>query len=405
MLEIFRFLKGYVCFKIIGRYPERFINIITKSSLAIWNARRVDKTLCACMYIKDYLSIRYYAKKCKVRLKITSKHGLPFYIRKYKNRVGVLIGVAVFIAVLSFMSCFIWTIDVVGLETVSYTHLLEVLKNNGLYIGTFKPSVSFSTISRDTMLDIDDIGWMAVNVQGSHASVEIKEKAKSPQVPDYHKPANVKAKCDGLILSINTYEGNALFKSGSAVVKDQLLVSSVIEDKLGGVKLVRANAQVMAQTKRVQTFCVKKIIDQVSFGEKKQRSSVSVFNVTFPTSFAFANESKSLVRYHSKTFNLFDTVLPLHQNFTNIYEKTTEKTELNEKTAQKMLENNAMLFEGFVLSDAVVKNRDYVFSQKKDEYILTATFICEEDIAYQADIDADDITISDDLPNKSEDSQ
>ncbi len=404
MLEIFRLFQGYVCFKIIGKYPERFINIVVKNSISIWNTKRVDKTLFACMYIKDYLKIRPYAKKCRVKLKITQKHGFPFLLRRYKNRVGVLVGVAVFVAVLSFMASFVWTIDVVGLETVSYAHLIEVLENNGLYIGTFKPAVSFSTISRDTMLDIEDIGWMAVNVQGSHASVEVKEKAKSPTVPDYHMPANVKAERDGVILSINTSEGKSLFKAGSAVVKDQLLVSSVIEDKLGGVKLVRANAQVIALTKRNEQFSIKKNIDRQVFKEKKHRSSIGVFNVSLPIKFAFADESNSLVRHHKKTLTLFSTALPVYQSSTHIYEKASKSTNVAEKTAQKALCNKAALYEVFELSEAVIKDREYAFSQTDDEYILNVCYTCEEDIAYQQEIKADDITISEDPP-KTDDEQ
>ncbi len=398
MLEIFRLLQGYVCFKIIGKYPERFINIVIKNSISIWNTKRVDKTLFACMYIKDYLKIRPYAKKCRVLLKVTQKHGFPFLLHRYKNRVGVLVGVAVFIAVLFFMSSFVWTIDVVGLETVSYAHIIEILENNGLYIGTFKPAVSFSTISRDTMLDIDDIGWMAVNVQGSHASVEVKEKAKSPKVPDYHIPANVKAKRDGVILSINTSEGKSLFKAGSAVVKDQLLVSSVIEDKLGGVKLVRANAQVVALTKRNEQFSIKKNIEQLSFKEKKYRSSVGVFNVSLPIKFDFADANNSLVRHHKMTLSLFDTALPVYKSSTNLYEKVSKSVTISEKSAQKLLFNKAALYEAFELSDAVIKDRKCSFSQSKGEYILNVSYTCEEDIAYQQEIKADDIIISEDPP-------
>ena len=73
MLEIFRWLQGYVCFTIYGKFPERFINIVTKYGIAIWDTKRIDGNLCACMYVRDYLRIRTLAKKSKVRLEITEK--------------------------------------------------------------------------------------------------------------------------------------------------------------------------------------------------------------------------------------------------------------------------------------------------------------------------------------------
>ena len=115
MLDFFRWLQGFVRFYIIGNSPERFINIITKNRISIWNTERVDGKMFACMFAKDYINIRDLAKKSRVRLKVKSRHGLPFFIRAHKDRVGILVGVAVFAMIVYVMSCFVWTIGVVGL--------------------------------------------------------------------------------------------------------------------------------------------------------------------------------------------------------------------------------------------------------------------------------------------------
>ncbi|MBR2715506.1 MAG: sporulation protein YqfD, partial [Ruminococcus sp.] len=269
LLEIVRWMLGYVSFEIIGKFPERFINIVSKNSISIWNTSKRDQSLFACMHVKDYKNIRRLAKKSSVRLKVVSRHGFPFFIKKYHNRIGVVFGVIVFTVIVYVLSCFVWTIDVVGLETISYSKLMNTLNDNGLYVGTYIPSVSFNNISRSTMIEIDDIAWMAINVQGSHASVELKEKRKSPKVPDFNQPANVKAKCDGVILSINTRAGEAYFEKSSAVVKDQMLVSGVLKDKLGGVSVVRADAEIIARTNHKSTFSAEKTYGCYSFSNAK----------------------------------------------------------------------------------------------------------------------------------------
>ncbi len=389
LLDFVRWIQGFVRFKIIGKFPERFVNIVSKSGISIWDTISTDEGLCASMYVKDYKRIRKLTKKSLVRLKIYSKHGLPFFIRKYKNRVGVLIGIVVFLLSVFLMSNFVWTIDISGLETISQAKVISVLEENGLYVGTYKPNVSFKTIERDTMLDIEDIGWMSVNVLNSHASVEIKEKRKPPQVDDYHQPANVKAKRDGLILDINTYEGKALFEKGSAVVKDQMIVSSVIEYKLGSVGLVRANAMVLAQTNRDVTFKVKKDTKKYIFGEQKRRRVLNIFglNILFDT--AFADETESLVRYSTSSLDFFDTILPVSVNTKNLYEKEQVPFIVNEKNAKKILYDKAALYESFYLDECIIKNREYKFFETDTHYCLNIKFTCHEDIAYQQDIDVD----------------
>ena len=405
LLDFIRWLQGFVQFQIFGKYPERFINIVTKNGLSIWGTNKTGDILHARMYVRDYKRIRPYAKKSRVRLKIKSKHGLPFYIRRYKHRVGVLLGVFVFILVVSAMSRFVWTIDIVGLETVSQAQLLSVLKDNGLYIGAYKPSLSFTQISRKTMLELDDIAWMSINVLDSHASVELKEKAKSPKVDDYHQPANVKATRDGLIESINTLQGEAFFEAGSAVVKDQMIVSGVVEDKLGGVSLVRANAEVIAKTNRKVSFSLDKEHEHYEFIEPVVRRNLDIFNLSVPVTFSFAKSPDSVVRQNTDNLYLFDTNLPVSIQSTRIYEKQRFSKKLDEKTAQSILKKQAYVFESFALSNCEAIARDFDYSQTDSQYVLEVTYTCREDIAYQQDIDIENMTIERVLPTQDESSQ
>ena len=402
MLEIVRFFCGFVEFAIYGRFPERFINIVTNNGFPLWGVKKDGDKMYACMYAKDYKRMRKFAKKSSVRLKTQKKCGLPFFLKKNKNRVGVVAGALCFVLVVLFMSNFVWSIDVTGLETVSYSHLMNVLEENGLEVGTFKPSVNFVKIARDTMLDIDDIRFLAVNVQGSYASVEVKEKEKSPDVPDYKTPANVKAKCDGLILSIDTHQGFALFEEGSAVVKDQLLVSAVKEDARGGVKMLRASADVIAQTHRKKSFVVEKEVVTKSFSDMKSRKVIAVFNVDIPYRFSFCDEESSFVRYHSENLRLFESTLPCEVNTQNIYPYVKRKVVLSKEKAKEILLKKSTLFESFELSECEIQKIERSFSQTDEKYIMDVSYTLVEDIAYQQEIDVKDMKFEDFVPSDKE---
>jgi len=403
LLAIVRWLIGYVSFEVIGKYPERFLNIATKNKLSIWGVRKTQDRLFAKMHISDYKDIRGFCKKSRVRLKIQSKHGLCFFIKKYKLRVGALVGAVLFVVIIAFMSGFVWSIEVTGLETISYSHLMKTLSDNGLYIGTYKSSVSFQQIKRNTMLDIDDIGWMAINVTGSHASVELKEKAKSPHVADISQPANVKAKCDGFITQMDVKSGYSYFESGSAVVKDQLLVGCVIEDETGGVNLVRADAKVVADTKHKKRYEIKKDFTAVTFGEAVTRSSFSVFNLTLPYKMSFCDDSECALRFDKKSMESFGCVLPVSTQTTSLYPKSMSNQRCSKNQAADLFEKKSMLYRIFNLCDCTVNDIDVAKKETSTSYVFDVTYFCTQDIAYQQDVDVKNLKIEEHIIQKKTD--
>lgn len=399
-VALFRWIFGYVTFEVVGKFSERFINIVTKNGLNIWNTKKCGGVLYAQMYIKDYKHIRPFCKKSKVRLKVHNRHGLPFLIKKYKSRVGVAVGALVFILVVCVLSSYVWTIDVTGLKTISHSELMKVLKENGLYVGTYKNNASFQTIARDTMIDIDGIGWMAINVTGSHASVEIKEKAVSPDVENLKVPANIKAKCDGLIKSIDVKSGESYFKAGSAVVKDQLIVSAVVEDKLGGVRLVRAQADVIAQTVHKKRIIIEKQKTVHSFADMQERKYVNILGASFPVSIVFSDDRVCASRYSQHSVCVNDINLPLSISEQRLYTAKKQTVKISEKKAQQAINAQSLLYRCFVLSDAEVTDINLKFSDENDAYACDITYTCCENIAYQQEIDAKQLKITTPAPTQ-----
>lgn len=61
--------------------------------------------------------------------------------RKYRKRVGIVAGILLFFGILAFLGNFVWTIEVVGNETVSSDEILDFLKEEGLKIGSYKSAL------------------------------------------------------------------------------------------------------------------------------------------------------------------------------------------------------------------------------------------------------------------------
>ena len=384
LMRTLRYTRGYVRFTVAGPTPERFIDCALRAGVRLWDMTKTSEGLSACMYMASYLRIAPLASRAGVRLRIARRYGLPTFIKRYRGKIGAAAGAFAFIIAVFIMSQFIWSIDITGLGVVSESEMGAMLREHGLYIGAFKPALDSGTVSRGVMLEDGRIGWMAVNITGSYASVEVKEESPAPGVPDINEPCNVKAARDGVIISISAGEGEVLLKEGSGVVEGQLIVSGVAENLDGSSRLVRAEATVMASTFYSAEFSVPISAElTVPMTEAGERRRLSLFGMELPLS-ACAPESEYVC-----AVDRYDVLSPLETDLPVgiVTERLTamEKRRLNSNynSAKESLEKQARLYEVFSLKDCTVTDRRYSLRQDGDRYVLTADLYCTEDIARQ----------------------
>jgi similar to stage IV sporulation protein len=384
LLELIRLSRGTVSFTVDGRFPERFLNITARNGIPVWDTVRRGESIHAAMYMRGYRRIRPLARAAGVKLHITDKRGLPVFLKKHRDRVGVLIGATAFLLTVFIMSLFIWSIRITGLETISESEMRALLKENGLSVGTFKPALDSGSLSRAVMLDDRRIGWMAVNITGSYASVELKEEAPAPAVADIHTPANVKARRDGVILRIDTEEGEPMLTEGSGVVEGQLVVGGVLEDMQGGVRLVRAKATILARTSYAADFSIPERGESlVPTGKVTQRLSVKLFGLSIPITASYPEGDYVFTDRVETAPAPLDTDLPVTAVTEKLYGFLRQADRHDREEAEKILTAQAQLYEVFVLSSCTVTDRDYRMRCADGVYTLSAAYTCTEDIAVQ----------------------
>lgn len=393
LLDLLRMARGSVEFTVSGKYPERFINITSRHQVRLWRVRRKDDGFTACMYRSDYRHIRPLARGAGVRLRIVKKSGLPTYLFRYRERVGILIGACVFILTVFVMSLFVWSVDIVGLETLSQAEMQEVLREHGLYVGAFKPSLDVQKLSRDVMIERHEIGWMAVNVTGSYASVEVKEEALPPEVEDVYTPCNVKAKSDGVILRIEAAEGETVMTEGSGVIEGQLIVSGVKTDEQGTNRLVHADAKVLARTVREASFSTPERIKSLSpNGESVQRQLLTVLGLRIPYRFNAVDSPYSVSNIKTEVPAPLGISLPVGVSTETVSALKMGEITLDDNSAEELLGQEAQLYEAFSLQECTIESREYRLDYHDGVYTLYATYTCVEDIAVSEPIGTDENT-------------
>lgn len=385
LLGLIRFFRGSVGFRVTGKAPERFLNISAQRGINIWGAQPYENGIEGFMSVSDYRRVRSAARKAGVRSQITVKRGLPFIAARFKPRIGIPIGTALGIALLIFLSNFIWTIDVIGEKQVSETALKSLLADSGVRIGAYRNAVDTGQAKRDILLKVDKIGWLSVNIVGSHINVEIKEKIEKPELENT-APCNLKANADGVITKVTAGEGIAQVKVGSGVAKGDLLVSGVNLTSQNTVRYVRAKGEVLADVISDKELKTPKSFNYNSVTENKtERSQLSFLGARLPCSLSFRSFDSAVYTQSDDSLNINGVDLPLGFVTQTERELKSEKVSCDQKTAEAVFKKYFMLFEIFEKGKSKLVSKQFAAEGTKDGYICKARYVFNENIAESVD--------------------
>ncbi len=243
-------LTGFVEFTAEGGFPERFINLCSLEGIPLNGLYCSKGIITGKTSVNGYKKMRSAAKRSGMRMRIRNKKGLPFFIRKNKNRAGILAGAAVFAALTVFLSTRIWSIEVEGNVLLSDEEIISVFEELGVHTGAAKRSLDTKKIQEAAARKIDKALWTSLNLDGSTAVIEIREITQPSGKKSDGVPCNIIASREGAVEIIEAYMGKAEVKKGDGVRKGSLLVSGVTENLDGSVTLRSAEAYVAALTER-----------------------------------------------------------------------------------------------------------------------------------------------------------
>lgn len=248
VLSLLRFIFGYVSFNAKGGFPERFINLCRQSRIALWDLKSENSVITAKTDASGYKRIRNAARKSGMRVKISKKHGLPFFLNRHSRRIGVLAGMMICATLLMIFSTRIWRIEVVGNNRISTEEILGVFEELGVSAGVPVSSVDEWTVEQAAIKKLPDISWVNINLMGSSAQIEIREVIEQKKVDNSQTPANIVAAKDGQIVYLRPFKGTQEKKIGTGVVKGDLLISGFIEYIDLSTSICRADGYVVART-------------------------------------------------------------------------------------------------------------------------------------------------------------
>ena len=170
--------------------------------------------------------------------------GVPRLVYRYRHRYGIALGVLLFLAILFLSSRVIWDVRIEGNRALSEREVIASLSECGLSVGDFKRQVDTSLVENLLMIESEDISWISINLIGTVAEVEIREREVAEERDEWDA-ANLIAAEEGEIVLFEDVRGNILLKIGDRVEAGDLIVSGIYGGH-GALRYTSARGKVLA---------------------------------------------------------------------------------------------------------------------------------------------------------------
>ena len=247
--HITNLLKGEVTARVESGFPERVLNICAEYGISFWNFDwESGVSFTFSLTRRDWKRLRRLSRRLDCNLTALSWRGTPFFLGRMRHRYGLWITLGVCTLALFYGSFFIWDFSIEGNETVSEQEILRALESCGVEFGTFGYAVNSFQLRNNLLLKLPKLSYIAVNVRGCRAYVQVRERIEPPELISKREPGNTVAKKDALVIDIQPWDGEKQVLPGTIVTEGQLLISGVVENDYSGTRFLRGMGEVYGRT-------------------------------------------------------------------------------------------------------------------------------------------------------------
>lgn len=318
LLSILKWSRGYVTILLYGTSPERFMNLCRKKNILLWNMHTCGHYCICNVSVKGFKMLRPIARKTRTRPVIQKKTGMPFLMKRYRNRTGFLAGMILCLFFLYYSSFFVWKITVEGQYTHTEEEITKFLKTQEIAVGTKISEINAALAEEEIRKQFDDIGWVSVEITGTRLYVHLAE-TNMPVESEHAQMAasDLVASHDGTIKSMITRRGTPIVEETIEVSKGDVLVSGLVEirgdnEEVLEVKAGAADADIMLETEYTYHDSFPMEYEQADYtGKKKLAYGFSVFGYAF----FIENPLKTIAKFEKYDIIVDEHAVHLGKNF------------------------------------------------------------------------------------------
>lgn len=390
MKKITHWVLGTATARVSGD-TARFMNIAVKTGLRPIRLQKDGKDVLFTLYAKDYKKLHKIKQRTHARVKLAEKSGFPFRFRRMLRRPGLLLGTALGVALMLFLSGFYWEMTISG-EDIPYaeSEILAAAKRVGVYIGAPR-STDTALASVALLEELPELSWASFNTEGCTVQLELRTSVTKAEGAEHDGTGDIVASRAGLIHSITAQNGTVLVKVGSACAAGQVLVSGITQvgdpydPEYNPVRCfyTRARAEILAETQRTFTASCPLSTETVRETDFGTQRALYILGVRVPLSLSGA--PKGQTAYTRTPVVLQEHTLPLWVETVRVYEEETVPVTFTEEEAQRRaLENLHQLQKLALGEDGRVLTENITYQTKGGTVYVTSRCVCLENIAQEA---------------------
>lgn len=286
MRHLMNFLRGMVCVRLTGLFPERMVNLCAQAGIDFWATEWLDEhTVRFTTRMGSLGLLEELAAKAGCEVERESSRGLPDFLGRFRTRYAFLVGLAFALCAVSFLSRFVLTVEVSGNEQVPSAVILSQLRRLGVRPGAYGPALDRKQLAQEALVELKDLSWMAINLHGTRVEVIVREAIKEPERVDETGWFDIAAQADGIVTHIEPELGDALVGDGDVVAKGDVLISGTVtlepplySDQPTRYYQTHARGRVWARTWRTLTAAIPAQTETKDYtGAEKSVWSVNFF--------------------------------------------------------------------------------------------------------------------------------
>ena len=371
---------GFCVYSENGSDCNKFINALRNSSVQFYGLTMIHSRLYGYVRSMDFSRLCSIAESHKLVCRMQERKGVFYTTKGYHKRYGLIIGMVLSLGLISFLSDRVMIIEIGGNTSKSETHVISLLRDAGIYIGSSISDIDLRYAERQIKRMDKDIDWIGIRNTGSRVVVEIEDITNPPEMERKNTPCNIVAARDAQIKSVRVYNGMLIPMVGDGVKKGDVIISGVVDTQYGRSYYVHSIGEITGIYSDRMTFSQPLECEETVYTGEMIRKAVNIFGLTIPLDMEKPPEGE--YEYYEESFplRLGKITFPISKKI--MHYKLTDKVTVTrtQEEADAQLQERIERFESNLMNDCTITDRQ-VSRQVTDKAVtVTISYTLEGEI-------------------------
>jgi len=226
MIELLKYMRGYLRIRVTGFSPERFMNLCSNRGILLWDIVRDGDVYYMCINLRGFWELRPIVKKTGTRVAVLKRYGLPFFLPELFRRKVFVAGLFLAVGFWMLSSLFIWDIRLEGNYQITEDVFDSFLEEQQVRVGMRRKDLDIEALEKEIRKKFPQITWASAKLNGTKLQIDIKENDAPIIVekPEIEEGKDLVAEYGGTVVAMIVRSGVPKVSIGDTVEQGTILV-------------------------------------------------------------------------------------------------------------------------------------------------------------------------------------